>query len=204
MTFRIDVREALKLEEFLDDYSDNVNLAASYALNDVVSGNRGLGRYKKAIEREVNFPQGYVGGDNFYFAERATPTKLSAELYARQRPTSLARFAASGAVGQKGGVRVRVKKGGREALFKRGFLVRLRAGTALGGNVGLAVRLAPGQTLNKRDTSRMVHLEPNVVLLYGPSIDQILRNEAADTETPAVVDDIASEFFRQLARLSNG
>jgi hypothetical protein len=128
---------------------------------------------------------------------------LVASVVGRQRPTSLARFAVGGTVGAKGGVTVRVK--GSSTFMKDAFLVRLRQGNALtddGFNLGLAIRLKEGMTLNKRDTSRMVHLEQNVVLLYGPSVDQILRNEAAEAETPEIVGAIATEFFRQFARLA--
>lgn len=205
MTFTIDIRDALQIDDFLADMPENVNQAAAIAINDVVGGS-GLARYRKAINEQVNFPQGYLDGDRFYQDQRATPTRLQATLLARQRPTSLARFATSGTVGSKGGVSVRVKRQGGGKLIKDAFLVRLRAGTSLeNGNVGLAIRLKPGQTLvNKKDTSRMVHLDANVVLLYGPSIDQILRNDVADAETPEVVDSIATEFFRQFARLTNG
>lgn len=204
MSWDFNIREALDLESFLGDMPEATNQAAALALNEVIGGS-GLAQFRTAIQKEVNFPQGYVDGDRFYHDQKATPTRLVTSLVGRQRPTSLARFATSGVVGGKGGVRVRVKKSGRESLFKSGFLVRLRAGSSLdGGNVGLAVRLKPGQVLNKRDTSRMVHLETNVVLLYGPSIDQILRNEVADQETPEVVEKISVEFFRQFARLAHG
>ena len=66
----------------------------------------------------------------------------------------------------------------------------------------IAIRLKEGTVLKKKDTSRMVHLEHNVVLLYGPSVDQILRNEAAEAEGPEVAEAIATEFFRQFARMA--
>jgi hypothetical protein len=199
-----DIAALLDLEAFLEQAPDITRQAMSIALNSV--GRDGLATYRKAIRKEVDFPPGYLEDpDRFGQDQRATPSSLVASLVARQRPTSLARFATSGTLGSKGGVSVKVAKQGQGGYFKRGFLVRLRAGTSLdGGNVGLAVRLAPGQQLNKSDTSRLVHLEANVVLLYGPSIDQILNVSVADQETPKVTDGIATEFFRQFARLSNG
>lgn len=199
-----DIRDLIEYEKFLADFPETTNRAVAISMNEVLSG-VGLGRYKQGIEREVNFPAGYVGGDRLYQDTKATPSRLTASIIGRQRATSLARFATTGAIGSKGGVRVQVKKGGGTALFKSGFLVRLKAGTSLeNGNVGLAVRLAPGQVLNKKDTSRMVHLESNVVLLYGPSIDQVLRTEVAASESPKVLTDMTTEFFRQFARLSRG
>ena len=190
----------LDLENFLAAAPDITRRSAALALNDVLGG-QGLARFRKAVAAEVAFPPGYVD-DKIEVAQKATPTRLVASLVGRQRPTSLARFATSGALG-KAGITVRVK--GSSVFMKDAFLVRLNQGASIsddGYNVGLAIRLKPGQVLNKKDTSRMVHLEKNVVLLYGPSVDQILRNEAADAESPEIVDAIATEFFRQFARLS--
>jgi len=189
------------LESFLAADEDRTRRAAAFALNDVLTG-QGIARFRKAVAAEVQFPPGYVD-DKIEMAQHATPTRLVASVVGRQRPTSLARFATSGTVGGKGGVTVRVKNASRH--MPDAFLVRLSQGASIsddGYNVGLAIRLKPGMVLNKKDTARMVHLDRNVVLLYGPSVDQILRNEAAEATSDEVVDAIATEFFRQYARLS--
>lgn len=198
---KYDIAKILDLENFLVSTPEVTRRAASLAMNDVLSG-QGLARYRKAVAAEVQFPPGYVD-DKITFQQPATPTRLTASIVGRQRPTSLARFAVGGAVGQKGGVTVRVKGG--STFMRDAFLVRLRQGASIsddGFNIGLAIRLKEGTILNKRDQSRMVRLDTNVVLLYGPSVDQILRNEAAEAETPEVIDAIATEFFRQFQRLS--
>jgi hypothetical protein len=199
--FDINISQLLDLEKFLAAVPDATNKAAAYAMNDVLTG-QGLARFRKAVAAEVQFPAGYVD-DKINIAQRATPTRLVASVVGRQRPTSLARFASGAAVGGKGGVTVRVK--GSSTYMPNAFLVRLRAGGGItddGYNIGLAIRLKEGTVIKKKDTSRMVHLDNNVVLLFGPSVDQILRNEVADAETPEVVDAIATEFFRQFARLA--
>lgn len=196
-----DLAPLLDLENFLKAAPDITNRAVSYAMNDVLGG-QGLARFRKAVAAEVQFPAGYVD-DKINIEQRASPSRLIASVVGRQRPTSLARFATSGVVGGKGGVTVRVKGGSK--FMKEAFLVRLNQGAGITGdgyNVGLAIRLKPGMTLNKKDQSRMVHLGRDVVLLYGPSVDQILNNEVADAETPEVVDAIATEFFRQFSRLA--
>lgn len=205
MPFDTDIAALVGLEEYLEAAPDVANQAMSMALNDVVGG-RGLAQYRRALKKEINFPAGYVeNSDRFGLDKRARPNDLTASIVARQRPTSLARFVTSGAVGIRGGVSVRVSNKGGSSQFKRGFLVRLKSGTSMDGssNLGLAVRLNPGEVLNKRDMSNMVHLEANVVLLYGPSIDQVLNTSVADAETPEVADSIVEEFYRQYARLSN-
>lgn len=199
--FEINIRQVLELEQFLEAVPDITRRSAAYAMNDVLGG-QALARFRKAVAADVRFPPGYVD-DKINFDKRATPTDLTASVIGRQRPTSLARFASGGVVGGRGGVTVRVKGG--SSYMKDAFLVRLRQGPSItddGFNLGLAIRLKEGTTLNKRDTSRMVRLDNNVVLLYGPSVDQILRNEVAEAETPEVVGAVAQEFFRQFARLA--
>lgn len=198
---RYDIAAILDLEKFLVSVPDITNRAAAYAMNDVLGG-QGLARLRKAVAAEVQFPAGYVD-DKIQVAQHATPTRLVASVVGRQRPTSLARFASGGTVGGSGGVTVRVK--GASRFMPDAFLVRLKSGASIsddGYNVGLAVRLKEGMVLNKKDTSKMVHLEPNVVLLYGPSVDQIMRNEVAEAESPEIIGAIATEFFRQFARLA--
>lgn len=205
MTVSVDLNEVIGLEEFLDAVPDVTRKAASQAIN-TVTGGPGLARYRKGIAEQVNFPGGYLNDDRIGVTQKATPSRLEARITGRQRATSLARFATSGTVGGKGGVSVKVKKGGSSTFMKNAFLVRLKAGTSLDNdsfNVGLALRLKAGQTvLGKKDTSRMVRLDANVVLLYAPSVDQILKNGVAEAETPAVVDDIVTEFFRNFQRLA--
>ena len=203
MTVKIDLRQVFDLEQFLEAAPERTRQAASLAMNDVIGGS-GLQRYRKAISAQINLPPSYLNDERFGLTQRATPNRLVAQLSARQRPTSLARFATSGSVGTKGGVTVKVKPSSSRFL-PSAFLVRLNAGATIADdsfNTGLAIRLKPGQKLNKTDQSRMVHLAANVVLLYGPSIDQVLRNSVIETETPEVLDATATEFYRQFSRLS--
>jgi hypothetical protein len=200
MTVNVDLAGLLGLEDFLVAAPDITRRSVSYAMNSVIGGT-GLARYRAAIGEQVNLSPSYIK-DRMGVEKPASPDSLVTTIVARQRPTSLARFASGAVVGGKGGVAVSVSRGGGSKLLKGGFLVNLRQGDRADGNVGLAVRLKPGQKLNKKDQSRMVHLEANVVLLYGPSIDQVLNNSVADAETPEILDATATEFYRQFARLS--
>lgn len=205
MTVSVDLAEVIGLEDFLDAVPDITRKAASQSINRVVSGS-GLAQYRKGVAKEVAFPNGYINDDRLGVTQKSSPNKLEARITGRQRATSLARFATSGSVGSRRGVSVRVKKGGGSTFMKNAFLVRLKAGTILNEdsfNVGLALRLKPGQTvIGKKDSTRMVRLDANVVLLYGPSVDQVLRTGVAERETPAVVDDIVTEFYRNFQRLA--
>lgn len=201
---RIEAGAIKGLTEFLDAAEPIARQAAALAMNDVTGG-KGLTRYKKAMKSQIAFPGGYLDDvERFGQTGYATQARLETKISARARPTSLARFATSGAIGSAG-VTVQVKAG-RSVHMKKAFKVRLRAGSALDDtsfNVGLAVRIKPGQRIrNKRDTANMVHLAPNVFLLYAPSVDQVFKS-VAETETPAVLDLMGNEFFRQFARLSS-
>lgn len=181
--------------------------AARMALNDVADDARKT-LIPKAIEAEVAFPEGYLDGDDkLAVTQRATDSNLEAQITARQRATSLARFAAPGAVlGARGqaGVQVTVSPG-QPVTLPRAFLVRLRSGASLTDdrfNVGLAVRLAPGQTLRNKKGIASARLAPNVYLLYAPSVDQVFSTVAEDI-SGTLGTQVSDEFLRQFVRLSD-
>lgn len=204
MSRRIDIRDVVELEGFLEAAPQRARQAMSIAMNTVI-GKSGLAAYRRGVVAEINLPQSYVDARVTY-DKAATPNDLTAKIIGRQRATSLARFATSGVVGGKGGVSVQVKTRGGSKRLPGAFLIRLNSGPGITDdnyNLGLAVRLKPGQVLkSKADMSKMVHLDANVVLLYGPSIDQVLSNSVIDKETPEVISATATEFYRQFDRLA--
>lgn len=192
------------LEQYFDGLPGVTTTAARLALNDTARGPAmKLARMK--MNSEINFPTGYLNKDRLYVDKLATNADLEAVITGRDRATSLARFATSGSVGSRGGVTVSVAKGSSTSL-KKAFLVKLRQGKTMDGstfNVGLAIRLAPGETIQNRTSTHMTMLSGNVALLYGPSVDQVFKSVASDI-APNVADEVATEFFRQFTRLSNG
>ena len=81
------------------------------------------------------------------------------------------------------------------------FLIRLRSGSTIDdgpdGNVGLAVRIKPGQSINfKREEGTPLEIFPNVFLLYGPSVAQAFDLVAKEI-APDVTSELAREFQRQ-------
>lgn len=188
------------LQKYLDALPEITRTAARIALNE--GADFGVAKLLPAeLQKQVDFPVGYLNSSRLFVAQRARDDSLEAVIIGRQTPTSLARFAGSATFGQKGGITVTVKPGAPRHL-KRAFLVRLRQGTrstAEGFNTGLAVRVSPGERI--RGSTAAVELDNNVFILYGPSVDQVLRN-VADEQTDAIADKVRSEFFRQFARLS--
>lgn len=200
---KLEVKAIRALSDFMDAAPEITPKAAALAMNTIIPRS-GMKSYKDAMKSQVAFPAGYLDEtEKFGVTSFATPTRLESVISARQRPTSLARFATGGGPGTEG-LRLTVKKG-RTTTLKKAFLVRLNAGTQLTGenyNLGVAVRLpAEKAWRNKKDTSRMVRLSKDVFLLYGPSVDQVFRGVSV-TETPKVLNDIEAEFYRQFGRLS--
>lgn len=199
---KVEVDALRALNQFLEAAPETTLNAASLAMNTIIP-RKGMARYKKTMKSQIGFPAGYLDeADKFGVTTYARPDDLTAAITARQRPTSLARFATSGAVGGGEGVTVKVKAGS-SARMKRAFLVRLRAGTSMTGenyNVGVAVRKPGGLTKSKKH-GPMVQLSKDVFLLYGPSVDQVFQSVSV-TETPHVLNEIETEFYRQFARLS--
>lgn len=171
--------------------------SASLAINQVVERS-GLAMMRSNIESQVAFPNSYLKTDGrFGVTRKARPDSLEAVITARDRPTSLARFAPGQTPEstRKGGVSVQVKRG-KTTRLKKAFMVRLR-----NGNIGLAVRLKPGESLVNRYSMKPIMLGKNLYLLYGPSVDQVFQT-VAEESLPEIGDMVSKEFYRQFARLS--
>lgn len=152
----------------------------------------------RRIREQVNLPASYLGPNagRLSVTQRARGDELEAVITGRQRPTSLARYATSSTPNQ-GGVSVQVAPGFAR-FMRRAFLIRLRAGSAdldTKANLGLAIRLRPGETIaNKK---RMVGMGGNLYLLYGASVDQVFRSVREDV-APDAQTFLAAEFSRLL------
>jgi hypothetical protein len=186
-----------EVRDFFDRLPQISTDAARMAINDVAGGT-GLTLLRKAAYEEISFPSGYLNKDRLGLASRATNSKLGAVIKGRDRPTSLARFVDKKQVmsGVRGNLRVTVKPGKTKTMSKS-WLVNLK-----NGNLGLAIRLAPGERLNKT-APPSVELSKGVYLLYGPSVEQVFKGVAADN-SGEIARLVSREFLRQIARLSRG
>lgn len=158
--------------------------------------------FRDEMRKQISFPRNYLRGNRFGVTRKATRGAIEATISARDRPTSLARFAGNATPENSRGkaLTLRVKAAGRAVKMVRqdgkpsAFLVRLK-----NNNVGLAVRLRPGEQL--ANSTGAVQLANNLYLLYGPSVDQVFQ-DVADKGTPEVQRIATQKFFRQFARLS--
>lgn len=189
--------EGLSALRALEDIPASVKRAALQAVNRTADRTRTAAA--KKMREEVAWRASYLApsGGRFTVAERATGDKLEARIQARQRATSLASFSSGGVVGGNKGVRVQVAPGFAK-MMKRAFLMRLRAGNAdidTRSNLGLAIRLKPGERIDNKRAMVPLKAGSNVYLLYGPSVDQVFRGVSKDV-APDALDFLESEFAR--------
>lgn len=181
--------------------------AARLSLNQTLE-RKGLPSIRREMESQVRFPAGYLKDKNrLGITKKATDNDLQVAITGRARPTSLARFAQGQAFDtprRRGYVSVRVNGGGGQKRIKRAFFVRLRRGrdTSDGFNLGLAIRLRPGERIQgRRNAGSGIQIAPDLYLLYGPSVDQVFK-DAGPTAVVRVLPDIEREYTRQFVRLS--
>lgn len=201
----VDAIDVVGLDEFeavfrhMGTRADGV---ARMAINDTARFAQRIGA--KAIGERINVSRSYLtGGSNPRLAirKKATDANLEATVTGRDRATSLARFAKRNpSFGrQKTSPPLQVATRGRSKPVTGSFFVKLRAGSADSGafNVGLAVRLKPGERIpGKR---KMAPTKSGFYLLYGPSVGQLYRT-VADQQTGEVADHLVDEFIRQFER----
>jgi hypothetical protein len=179
------------------------NRAASLAINQSVE-RKAIPISREHMLRQVAFPPGYLrekagrrAEPRFGIKYKASPTSLVSAIAGRFAPTSLARFVTRRNAQKRSGVSVRINPGSTVAL-PRAFLVGLRS-----GNLGLAIRLRPGEVLSNTIGAKIITTGPmaGLALLYGPSVEQVFRSVSLDIE-PDVLLYLQTEFLRQYDRLS--
>ena len=194
--------EAKLAISYIGEMPDNVKSALIGALNRTADRTRT--RADRKIREEVAFPASYLrpSEGRLVVSQKARAESLQAVVTGRGRPTSLARFA----VGSKprsgnklGSVSVTVKPG-QKADISRAWIISL-PGAPDSKNLGLAVRTEGGPPRGAYAPKQLKAFGPNVWLLYGPSVDQVLfsaRNNGGVVEeiTPDVIADLEAEFGR--------
>ena len=158
----------------------------------------------KMIRQEVNFPAKYVSPaqKRLYVSKQATGGNLEARITAQGRATSLAQFVKGAPRPGKPGVYVEVAPG-KARMMKRAFLIRLPQGsspvTDTKFNLGLAIRLRPGESLANKVSARRV--EKGLYVLYGPSVNQVFRANDGDGIANEMVPDVAAKLEAEFRRL---
>ena len=201
MSFSLDISGMKQTEASVSGLEARNPKIAARVLNRVARDERV--RIARRIRQQVALPASYLApsGGRLAVVKKAAPNSLTAIIRARARPTSLARFARGRS--RRGPVRVEVKPG-RLRTVGRGFLIPLRSGnTDTLGNLGLAIRLRPGESVrNRRVEVRRGGRLKGLALLYGPSVQQVFLDRSgrgvAEDEIPAILRHMEHEYFRLL------
>lgn len=183
--------------------SNSRRLAAARAINKAARDARS--RAAALIRDQVNLPASYVspGNKRLYVSKNASRESLEARITAQGRATSLARFSHGSPKVGKPGVFVEVSPG-KARFMKRAFLIKLPQGdsavTDTRYNLGLAIRLRPGETI--RNKSYAKRIDRGLFALYGPSVNQVFRANSgkgvASDMAPEVANRLTDEFLRLL------
>jgi hypothetical protein len=199
----VSLKSNKEMEEFIRAFPKESALAARDAVNTTTKF--AYAEASREIRKQVNLSQSYIGsaeaGNRLKIARRATEENPSAVISARTRPVSLARFALDKSLRRRGGVSVSVKPGATKRMASA-FIIRLRAGKQITDdqfNLGLAIRVKPGTTLINKRATPFGTRDPNLFLLYGPSVDQVFSSVRSDI-APKVEDFLANEYIRQFDR----
>lgn len=172
------------------ELAPKARLAAMRAVNKAVDRTRT--QSSRMIRDRKAFPASYLQEPGRLGSQKAkSPASPTAYIIARQRGTSLNRFA------RRSGkyLAVRINVGSQAKTLKRAFVMNLRS-----GNVGVAMRLRPGENPGNRlkkdvwTNSR----GQRIWFMYGPSVDQVFRQVAEDV-SPFAADVMQAEFQRLLA-----
>jgi hypothetical protein len=171
---------------------------ASMAINTTASRKRTAA--SKLMREEVAFKARYLdskASGRLSVASTASAKNLEAVIEGRFRATSLEQFVTSAKTPGKRNPTVMVSPGSRQKMAGA-FLMKLKRGLSMTdevNNIGLAIRLKPGESLrNKRS---YVKVSSGLYLLYGPSVDQVFRSVAKDI-APETADYLETEFTRLL------
>lgn len=185
----------------IQELRPQIRLAAARAINKVARDQRA--EAARRISDQINLPRSYVSpaSGRLSVTQQANRSKLEARITARGRPTSLARYA-KGTPG-RAGVTLEVKPG-QSSFLRRAFLIKLPQGssqTETRFNLGLAIRLRPGESLKNK--TQQVQLSKGLYLLYGPSVQQVFLDNrgsgVADDLAEPTADRLEAEFNRLLA-----
>lgn len=201
MTASIVAKGLQEFVSFVERLPELATEAAYFSLVDVTRDTQPL--LRKRMQKQINFPNGYLDNKRLFVKHKPTRASLEAVISGRDRPTSLARFAQGATIenSRKRPIIVKVKAN-KQRTLQKAFLIPLRS-----GNVGLAIRLPEGQTPDRaykpvQLTRRGGQIE-NVWLLYGPSVDQVLKG-VSDDVGPEIQAMLSRNFLRQFSRLTRG
>lgn len=187
LALEIDVKSIVGSE-----WNTKIETALMRAVNK--TADRARTRAAKLVLDQVAFPASYLAPSHGRLSVASKATKdnpFEAIISGRDQATSLARFTkqkpVTGGKQHRGGKIGVTVKPCQKKFIERAFLINLK-----NNNIGLAVRTdgsAPSNAFKPKE------IFPNVWLLYGPSVDQVL---SAATDGDGVYEQIGPEMLEFL------
>lgn len=180
----------------LDASAEKIEVWLSRAVNKTTTRYRAAA--SRAMREQIAFGARYLisgTGGRLTIPKSATPNSPEAVIRGRFRATSLTQFIRGAKTSGRRAPSMQIKKG-RTTKIGRSFILGLNS-----GNKGLALRLAPGETIQNKKVmaKRFSKKDKNLYLLYGPSVDQVFRSVREDI-APDAAEFLEKEFLR-LARV---
>lgn len=174
----------------LGQVEQSVRYAAMVSINK--TGRWAESSLRKSAYQDVNFPSGYLDSRLNY--KETSMSFLEGKVVGRDNPTSLARFAS----GSNFNLTISVSPGVTKKS-KKMFIVNLR-----NGNKGLLIKLKDGEELKNVKYEKAARKfskarkDRNLYLLYGPSVDQVMRINITDDFEQKLGDKLAENFNSNL------
>lgn len=206
MTVFIEATGLKEYARYLEQFPVITPRAARIALNQTAE-RKGLKLSRERMLQQVAFSSGYLYPPRFEVSKKATDSSLLATIRGAFTPTPLARFAGAQRTRfatarahnrrvNRPKIRVEIKPG-HPIVLPNAFLLTLK-----NGNIGLGIRVKPGEVLHHSVGAKFIATGPlaGVYLLYGPSVDQVFRSVAAEI-SPDLLLELESEFLRQFLRM---
>lgn len=195
----------VELDRMLELFPQRTKEAARLAINQTAR-REALSRVRKDMREQINWKASYLNDSSHTgIAKLATRNRLSAALYARDKPTMLNRFRNNPnsvpekvKAGKGKGVRVRVKPNSAKVI-KKAFVHKFG-----NGNVGVLVRTKGGISEPPKGITNgggRYITSMRAWLLYAPSIDQVMWDTAKRNEAKIALY-LRTEFLRQFGRLN--
>lgn len=190
--------EGLGSLDDLDELDERIIERARMAVNKTADWSRT--RSSELIRGDIAFSASYLTGADksgkprLGVTQRATNANLEAAITGRFEPTSLATFVSGSKTPNRRAPTLRVSPG-RTTSIGKSFIMRLRRGQSELGNLGLAIRLKPGERVRNKREQVFKAIGKGLYLLYGPSVDQVFT-AVADDVAPDSADYLEREFLR--------
>lgn len=200
MRIALDAQDKAEIESLLTGMKKDAPKILSRAINRTVTQSKK--RASQEIRKDLNLSASYVNGSKSrglpgkLFTRPATRQKLSGRLFAHERGVLMTRYPHS--VLKRGGVSVKIKRGGARVRIPGAFITKVDAG---GRRVDVVA-------IPKPDLGKYTTGNNKIKVLYSPSVSQalnlILKDEGLSGLSRELLEFLFTEIHTQTATALRG